>query len=76
MSERIELNVDELEDVVGGAIVWKPSGICYDRDNPDIQFHFNVDQFDEIMKYLMQNNGGGAHNLASLEMLRDAGYVW
>ena len=51
MKERIEINSNELEGVVGGAITWRPNGECFDRDHPDTVYHFDVSRFDEIQIY-------------------------
>ena len=73
---RLELNTNELDQVVGGAIVWKPDGTCFPKDNPDVIFHFDVNKIDEILNYIRINNGGKAHNLETLQMLKSVGYVW
>ena len=76
MKERIEMNSNELEGVVGGAITWRPNGECFDRDHPDTVYHFDVSRFDEIQIYIRQHNGGRAQDIQTLRMLESAGYVW
>lgn len=76
MAERHEINMNLLDDVVGGAIVWKPNGTCYAKDDPDTVYNFDINNIDNILTYIRDHNGGRAQDANTLRMLRDAGYVW
>ena len=76
MKERMEINAADLDNIVGGAITWKPSGECYDKNHPETVYHFNVNDFENIQIYIRDHNGGRAQDINTLEMLKNAGYVW
>lgn len=73
MSDRIELNDGELNDVVGGALVWSSEGV-YAKDHPEIVYHFK--DYKACREYIRENWKGGAQTLATLEMLKSKGLVW
>lgn len=73
MANRVELNEQAMQDVVGGALVWGAEGV-YAKDNPDIIFQFG--DYKACRDYIQKHWRGGAQTLATLEMLEDAGLVW
>lgn len=73
MSDRIEINEEALEDVVGGALVWT-KGIVYPKDNPNAQYHFS--DYAACRDYIQKNWKGGAQTEETLKMLKAAGLVW
>lgn len=75
MAKRIELNFEEVENVTGGAIVWKPNGTCYAKDDPSNVYSFDINEINDIMTFLLQNNAGKAYNAETMELLEGAGYV-
>ena len=73
MSDRINLNDAELEDVVGGALKWS-GGNVYPKDDPSKVYHYT--DYVACMSYIKANWPGGAHGEATLQMLEAAGLVW
>lgn len=73
MSDRINLNDDALENVVGGALIWK-KGKVYPKDNPDAVYHYS--DLDACTAYIKKNWKGGAQTEETLKMLKAAGLVW
>lgn len=73
MADRIELNNEQLDDVVGGALTWK-GGNVYPKDDPSAVYHYS--DYTACMAYIKANWPGGAHNEETLKMLKAAGLVW
>lgn len=73
MADRIEVNGPELEDVIGGALVWT-KGIVYPKDNPNAQYHF--DNYPACRDYIQKYWKGGAQTEETLKMLEEAKLVW
>ena len=73
MSDRINLNDEALENVVGGALVWK-KGNVYPKDNPNAVYHYS--DLNACVEYIKNNWQGGAQNEDTLKMLKAAGLVW
>lgn len=73
MSDRIELNDGELNEVVGGALVWSSEGV-YAKDHPDIVFQFK--DYRKCREYIQLYWKGGAQTLETLLMLKEAKLVW
>ena len=73
MADRIEINEEALEDVVGGALVWK-KGTVYPKDNPDAVYKYS--DLNACMNYIRNNWKGGAQTEKTLQMLQAAGLVW
>lgn len=73
MSDRIEVSGQDLENVVGGALVWE-KGIVYPKDNPDAVYHYS--SFNDCIAYITKYWKGGAQTEETLKMLQDAKLVW
>lgn len=73
MSDRININEDALEDVVGGALVWKRDTVS-PKGKPEIVYHYS--DLDACVNYIKKNWKGGAQNEETLKMLQAAGLVW
>lgn len=73
MSDRIEIDANKLDDVVGGALKWG-GGNVYPKDDPSAVYHYN--NYPACMAYIKEHWPGGAHNEDTLIMLKDAGLVW
>ena len=73
MSDRINLNEEALEDVVGGALVWKKDTV-YPKDNPNAVYHYS--DLNACVNYIKSNWKGGAQTEETLKMLQAAGLVW
>lgn len=73
MADRIEINTPDLEDVVGGALVWTKNGV-YPKDNPDAIYQFK--DYSACIDYIKKNWKGGAQTEETLKMLEAAGLVW
>lgn len=73
MTDRIELHDEEMNDVVGGALVWGAQGV-YAKDHPEVVFQFG--DYKACREYIQKNWKGGAQTLETLKMLQAAGLVW
>ena len=71
MSNRIELNEQETENVVGGVLRWK-AGTVYPKDNPDCQYSY-VD-FTACQQWIIAN-WGKKQDESCLQALEAAGLV-
>ncbi|MBR3158563.1 MAG: hypothetical protein IKF14_05605 [Atopobiaceae bacterium] len=74
MAERVQLENQDLENVVGGALRWKGDGTVYPKDNPNAVYHYN--DYAACLAYIKTNWSGGAQNEDTLKMLKEAGLVW
>ena len=72
MAERVELNMNDMEDVVGGALIWE-SGVVYPKDNPGAKYSFT--KYSACRAYIKANWPGGPQNEDTLRMLEAAGLV-
>ena len=70
--KRVPLNEAELENVVGGALVWA-AGVVYPKDNPDAKYSFK--KYSECRDYIKKYWSGAVQNEDTLKMLEDAGLV-
>lgn len=73
MANRIEINEEALDDVVGGALVWSKDGV-YPKDNPSAVYHFS--DYKACTDYIKKNWKGGPQTEETLKMLKAAGLVW
>ncbi len=73
MSDRINLNEEALDNVVGGALVWKKDTV-YPKDNPNAVYHYS--DLSACTSYIQKNWHGGAQTEETLLMLKAAGLVW
>lgn len=73
MSNRAEINMEDLDKVVGGALKFS-KGTVYPKDNPSAEYTYTCNIAD-IYSYISQNWPGGAYNEETLKMLERAGYV-
>ena len=73
MADRIEIDSNELENVVGGALKWQ-GGNVWPKDDPSIVYHYS--DYTACMAYIKQYWTGGAHGEATLQMLEAAGLMW
>ncbi len=73
MTNRMEVNENELENIVGGALVWE-KGIVYPKDNPSAVYHWS--DYEACTDYIKENWHGGAQTEETLIMLKNAGLVW
>ena len=74
MTNRAEINDNELDKVVGGALKWKGDGTVYPKDNPDAVYHYS--NYADCLAYIKTYWRGGAQNEDTLKMLKAAGLVW
>lgn len=72
MADRIEINGNELDNVVGGALRWS-KGKVYPKDNPSAVYRYS--DYDACVDYIKRNWPGGAQNEDTLKMLMAAGLV-
>ena len=73
MADRIEINTLELEDVVGGALVWSKDGV-YPKDNPSAVYQFS--DYSACTAYIKKYWKGGPQTEETLKMLEKAHLVW
>ncbi len=73
MSDRISLNEEALDSVVGGALVWA-KGTVSPKDNPSAVYHYS--DYKACTDYIKKNWKGGAQTEETLKMLKAAGLVW
>ena len=73
MTDRVELHDEEMDDVVGGALVWSSEGV-YAKDNPSVIYKFG--DYKLCREYIRTYWKGGAQTSATLQMLKDAGLIW
>ena len=73
MADRVEVNANELENVVGGALCWG-GGDVYPQDDPGAVYHYN--DYDACADYIKRHWPGGKQNEDTLKMLEEAGLVW
>jgi len=71
MSNRTELNEQEIESVVGGILKWK-GGVVYAKDNPDAKYTFT--NYTACQQWIIEH-WSGAQTEACLKALEDAGLV-
>ena len=71
MSERIELNNQEMEDVIGGILKWK-GGEVWPKDNPSAVYYYN--DYYECIAWI-QKNWTGKQDENTLIALEAAGLV-
>ena len=74
MTNRKEVNFEDLNNVVGGALRWKGDGTVYPKDNPDAVYHYS--DYGECLAFIKLNWHGGAQNEDTLKMLKAAHLVW
>ena len=72
MTDRIELNEQQVEDVVGGALVWQ-GGEVWPKDDPSKVYHYT--DYNACVAWL-QKNWSGKQNESTLEALKAAGLVY
>lgn len=72
MSERIKIDDQAVENVLGGALRWTSDGIVYPKDNPDVQFSYA--DFDACRAWLV-TNWSGIQNEDCLIAMEAAGLV-
>ena len=72
MSDRIELNSQELEDVVGGALRWCGGKVWWKSDT---SVKYKYDDYEVCLQWLRQNWGGQAQDDAALRALEKAGLI-
>ena len=72
MSNRRELNEQEMNGVVGGVLRWTEDGIVYPKDDPSVQFTY-TDYYD-CQAWLVKN-WNRAQNEDALIAMEAAGLV-
>lgn len=72
MSDRIELNNNELEDVVGGALRWSGGKVWWKNDS-SVKYRF--DNYEACLQWLRQNWGGQVQDASALRALENAGLI-
>lgn len=73
MGNRIELDENNVDEVVGGALVWD-GGVVFPLSNPDCKYAFN--SYDDCREFIKNNWTGGPQNEDALMMLEAAGLVY
>ena len=71
MNNRIQLDEQEMESVVGGILKWK-GGNVYPKDNPDVKYRYS--DYTACQQWIVAN-WHGAQNEACLKALAAAGLV-
>ena len=72
MSDRIELNNKELEDVVGGALRWCGGRVWWKGDS---SVKYKYDNYEVCLQWLRQYWGGQEQDASALEALEQAGLI-
>lgn len=73
MVDRVEINMNDAEDVVGGALCWG-GGNVYPQNDPSAVYHYA--DYDDCADYIKRHWKGGPQTEETLIMLMDAGLVW
>lgn len=73
MSNRIELNEHQVEDVVGGALKWLQSGVVYPKNNPDCKYGYT--DYYKCAAWLVAN-WNTIQDESCLEAMEKAGLVY
>ncbi len=71
MSNRVELNEMEAENVVGGVLKWK-AGVVYPKDNPDAKYSYV--NYTECQQWILAN-WNKKQDESCLQALEDYGLV-
>ncbi len=72
MANRVMLNEQEVDNVVGGALKWLKSGVVYPKNNPDVQYSYT--DYYECAAWLVKN-WSGVQDEACLKAMEDQGLV-
>lgn len=72
MSNRIELNDQETDNVIGGALRWTKDGTVYPKNDPSVQYTYT--DYYECQAWLVKY-WDGVQNEATLQAMETAGLV-
>lgn len=72
MSDKVLINEDLLDEVVGGKLRWQ-GGYVFPVNDPTHRYRFY--DYEGCTDYIKNNWPGGEHNESTLEWLEAAGYV-
>ena len=72
MSDRIELNDQQLEDVTGGALTWESDGTVHVRGKTNVVYRYT--DYYKCAAWLIEN-WGGVQKEACLEAMAAAGLI-
>lgn len=73
MTTRKEIDVNDLENIVGGALKFS-GGSIYAVENPSAVYHYG--DIVAVYNYITSNWPGGEYNSQTLAMLLEAGLIW
>ena len=73
MADRFEINENDLEEVVGGSLIWGKQGV-YCKENPTVTYSFG--KYSECRTWIQENWKGKPQDNSLLEALAAAGLIW
>lgn len=75
MNDRLEISMDDLESVTGGALKWVAKGkIVYPIDNPNAVYHYK--SYSKCIAFIQQMGPIAEQNEDTLKALMQEGLVY